>query len=417
LQRDVHAAMERHTRGTLVCHRRFGKTVLSVNQLIKSALRCKRDRPRFGYIAPTYRQGKSVAWDYIQHYARPVPGMVANQSELRVDFPHNGGQVRIYGGDNPDSLRGLYFDGVVLDEYGLHPPKVFTEVVAPALSDRSGWALFIGTPNGRNQFYEMAQMARAQQDAGNPDWHFAEHKASQTGYVSDKELAAARAVMTADEYEQEYECSFAAAVRGAIYSKELEQARADGRICSVPYEPILPVDTVWDLGVGDATAIWFVQSLRGGEVRVIDFYEASGEGLPHYAAMLSAKGYVYGKHVAPHDIQVKEFASGRSRLETAKTLGIAFAICPSVSIDDGIHAARLLLPKCYFDAKKCEPGLQALQHYRKDYNARLNEFKPTPVHDWASHTADAFRYLAVWHKTPAKPDAPVPAYVPRGRWG
>ncbi len=394
LQKQVHAQLETHRFGAAVCHRRFGKTVLAINQLIKGALTCHKERPRFAYIAPTYAQGKAVAFDYIQFYSRPVPGVAFNQSELRADYP-NGGQVRIYGADSPDSLRGLYFDGVVLDEFGLMPPRTFSEVIRPALSDRQGWALFLGTPAGKNQFYEVVQQSKT-----DPAWFFAEFKASQTGIIAPEELAAARKDMTADEYAQEYECSFEAAVKGAIYAAELEAARSGGRVTTVPYDPVLPVDTDWDLGVGDSTAIWFSQSLRSGELRIIDYYEASGEGLPHYAQVLKDKGYSYGTHWAPHDIAVRELGSGRSRLETAGTLGIRFNICPNIPIEDGIHAARMLFPRCYFDGARCKAGLEALQHYRRDYNQRLNEFKPTPVHDWAEHGASAFRYLAVRHQTP-----------------
>jgi phage terminase large subunit len=415
LQKSVHSAMRSHRFGVLVCHRRFGKTVLSVNELIRSALTSKKARPRYGYIAPTYRQGKAVAWDYLRHFSAPVPGVGVNVSELRIDYP-NGGQVRIYGGDNPDSLRGLYFDGVVLDEYGLHPANVFSEVIAPALSDRAGWALFIGTPNGRNQFYEMATKARLLQSENHPDWHFAEHKASDTGYVAPEELRAAKAVMTDDEYAQEYECSFEAAVKGAIYTKELEAARTSGRITNVPVDPILPVDTDWDLGVGDHTGIWFTQSTRSGEIRVVDYYEASGEGLPFYATMLKEKGYTYGAHWAPHDINVREFASGRSRLETAASLGIRFQIAPRVPIEDGIHAGRMLFPRCWFDAVKTQPGIEALMHYRRDYNQRLNEFKATPVHDWASHAADAWRGLATRQKVAVEIAEPE-VYRRRSAWG
>jgi hypothetical protein len=407
-QKALHLALDTHRFVVAVCHRRMGKTVLAINQLIKKALTCPKDRPRFAYIAPTYAQGKAIAWDYIQHYSGPIPGVTFNQSELRADYP-NGGQLRIYGADSPDSLRGLYLDGVVLDEYGLMPPKVFTEVLRPALSDRLGWAFFIGTPNGKNQFYDAVQQAKVL-----PEWHFAEYKASQTGILLAAELASARQDMTQDEYDQEYECSFEAAVKGAIYSAELLAARAAGRVCRVPSEPILPVDTDWDLGIGDATAIWFSQSLRSGEVRVIDYYEASGEGLQHYAKVLTDKGYTYGTHWAPHDIEVKEFGSGRSRLEAASSLGIRFNIVPNIAIEDGIHAARMLFPRCWFDADKCQPGLEALQHYRRDFNTRLNEFKPTPVHDWASHGADAFRYLAVRQRTPREKRPSRPLRQPSG---
>lgn len=403
LQRELHRLLETHRFGVAVAHRRFGKSVCSINQLIKGAVTCQRERPRFGYVAPTYSQGKSIIWDYLQYYSAPIPDVTFNQSELRADYP-NGGQVRIFGADSPDNLRGIYLDGVVLDEYGLMSPKVYSEVIRPALSDRQGWAFFIGTPAGKNQFYDIVQHAKRE-----PGWFFAEYKASQTGVLPQSELDAARKDMTADEYAQEYECSFEAAVKGAIYAKELELARRDGRVARVPIDPVLPVDTDWDLGVGDSTAIWFSQSLRSGEVRLVDYYEASGEGLPHYAKVLRDKGYTYGQHWAPHDIQVKELGSGRSRLETAATLGIRFNICPNIPLEDGIHAARMLFGKCWFDSDKCAPGLEALQHYRRDYNTRLNEFKSTPVHDWASHGADAWRYLATRQRTPL-----LPRHSPRG---
>ncbi len=412
-QKAIHAALKANRFAVIVAHRRMGKTVSAVNHLIRAAMQCQKPRPRFAYIGPTFRMAKQTAFDYLTHFSRPIPGVSVNVSELRVDYP-NGGQVRLYGADNPDSLRGLYLDGVVLDEYGLMQSNVFSEVLRPALADREGWALFIGTPNGRNQFSEIA--AYAKQTEG---WFFAEFKASQTGIMSAVELEAARSVMTPDEYQQEFECSFEAAVRGAIYATELQRAREDGRITRVPIEPLLPVDTAWDLGVGDATAIWFTQSLRSGEVRVVDYYESSGEGLPHYIAVLKAKGYVYGVHTAPHDIQVKEFASGRSRLEAAASLGIRFTVAPNVGIEEGIHAARMLFPKCYFDGEKCKAGLEGLQHYRRDFNQRLNEFKATPVHDFASHPADAWRYFAVSQKAPkapvkAQPSVRLPSLGPGG---
>ena len=404
-QLQIHNQLLQARFGVVVCHRRLGKTVLAVNELIRGALTCRNERPRFGYLAPTYTQGKSTAWDYFCHYAEGIPGRKINQSELRADFP-NGGQARIYGADNPDSLRGLYFDGVVLDEYGLHPAKTFTEVVAPTLVDRGGWALFMGTPNGKNQFWDIAQKAKEKQAAGDKDWFFSEFRASQTGLLDRAYLSQAQTVMTDDEYRQEFECSWEAAVKGAIYAKELEAAREAKRIGVVPYDPSLPVDTDWDLGIGDAMAIWFSQSLRSGEIRLIDYYEATGEGFPHYAIVLKSKGYSYGKHWAPHDIGVRELSSGRSRLEVAASHGLKFEVTPRLhhsvagEVEEGIHAARMIFARCWFDAERCKPGLEALMNYRRDYNQRLDEFKPTPVHDWASHGADAFRGLAVRHQTP-----------------
>jgi len=387
----------------------MGKTVAAVNHLIMKALECQKERPRFAYIAPTLKQAKLVAWDYLKHYTDPVPEREQRESELMVNLP-GGRRVTLFGADNPDAIRGAYFDGVVLDEYGLQPPNLFPEVVRPLLSDRQGWATFLGTPNGRNEFYRVWQ--RAQQDETG-QWAGVMFKASQTGIITAEELVDARAAMTEEQYLQEYECSFEAAVRGSIYGSELDAARQEGRITLVPLDPILPVHTTWDLGMGDATSIWFSQHTKTGEVRLVDYYEASGEGLPHYVSVLQQKGYAYGEHYAPHDIQVRELSSGRSRWEVAQGLGITFKIVPRIArrtgneLEEGIHAARMLLPKCWFDTKKVATGLDALQHYRRDFNARLGEFKATPIHDWSSHAADAFRYLAIWASAPKQEREPV----------
>jgi phage terminase large subunit len=419
LQREVGRLIREKRFGVLVCHRRFGKTVLGVNMNQQTATMCEKERPRCAYIGPTYTQGKTIAWDYMQHYARGIPGVGFNQSELRVDYP-NRGQARIYGADNPDSLRGIYLDRAVLDEYGLHPAKTFTEVIGPTLVDRGGKALFLGTPNGKNQFYDIAQHAKTEEAKGNPDWFFREFKASETGLLDAGYLASAKQIMTADEYQQEFECSFEASVKGAIYSVEMEQARQDRRVGQVPYDPLLPVDTDWDLGIGDAMCIWFSQSTRSGEVRLIDYHETSGEGFPQLAGLLTSKRYVYGKHWAPHDIAVRELGSGKSRLEMAAAFGLRFEVTPRIhagagqEVEEGIHAVKMLLPRCYFDAVKCQAGLESLMNYRRDYNQRLNEFKATPVHDKYSHGADAFRGLAVRHQTPREPIVERVQHLPSG---
>lgn len=183
-------------------------------------------------------------------------------------------------------------------------------------------------------------------------------------------------------------------IPGAIYRKEMEAAWFEKRIGRVPWEPTLPVHTVWDLGVSDATAIWFVQ-LVGTEKRLIDYYEMTGEGLPHYAAMLRGKPYVYGQHFAPHDIQVRELGTGRSRYEVAQSLGINFLMTPNLPLDEGIHAARTTLGGCFFDSEKCARGIECLTNYRREYKEKYGEFSTMPVHDWASHGADAYRYFAL----------------------
>lgn len=389
LQLAVHDALDTTRFVVAVCHRRFGKTVMAINHLLKAALTCDKERPRFHYVGPTYRQAKAVAWDYLKHYAGVVPGATFNEQELRADLP-NGAQVRLYGADNPDALRGIYSDGAVLDEAGLMQARVWSEVLRPALTDRKGWALFIGTPNGKNLFWEMKN--RASQGDG---WALIQYRASETGIIDAAELEDARGAMTADEYQQEFECSFEASVRGAIYAKEIMFLRENGRILTLEPEPLLSVHTAWDLGIGDSMAIWFAQIDRSGAVRVIDHYEANGEALGHYVNLLAAKGYTYGRHVVPHDAQVRELGSGKSRIEMLAGLGLRCELAPNIKVEDGINAARMFMRKCYFDEKRCAAGLDALQNYRWDYNTRLDEYKATPVHDWASHSADAFRYLAV----------------------
>ncbi len=379
----------------LVCHRRFGKTVLAINLLIRDALRTKLDDFRGGYIAPLYKQAKFIAWDYLKKYTRVVPGIKVNESELTVIFP-NGSKIRLFGADNPDSLRGLYFDGVVLDEPAQMSGKLWDEVLRPTLADRKGWAMFIGTPQGRNKFYNVYQYAKTSED---PDWLALMHRASETGIIDKKELDSIYREMTADAYEQEFECSFTAAIRGAYYAALMSDADKQGRITGVPFEPKLTVNTVWDLGMRDDTSIIFYQQTKGGEIRIIDYYEANGEGLEHYANVLQEKHdtyrYSYNRHFAPHDISVRELGTGKSRLEVAKSLGISFTVAPNLSIQDGINASRSILPKCWFDKKKTGNLTEALIHYKRDFNDKMDVFKEKPLHDWSSHAADAFRYLAI----------------------
>lgn len=386
LQREIHKSLKRWN--LLVCHRRFGKTVFAINELIKQAAKNDKKMPRYAYVAPYYKQAKQIAWDYLKDFTRPIPGIKVNESELRVDFPW-GARIQLFGADSPDSMRGLYLDGVVLDEYADMSPRIFSEVLRPALSDREGSAIFIGSAKGGTPFYDLWERVKDE-----PDWFVKVYPASETGVIAEGELEDARKIMDEDEFNQEYECSWTASIKGAYYGKQLAEAQENDRIGKVPYDPRLPVHTAWDLGVGDSTAIWFYQVL-GQEIRIIDFHEDSGEGLPYYAKILDQKGYKYGDHWAPHDIQVRELGSGKSRIETAKLLGITFRIVPNLSIDDGINAVRNTIPRCWFDAKACELGLQALRNYRKEYDDRRQEYKPRPLHDWSSHAADAFRYLAV----------------------
>lgn len=381
----------------IVAHRRAGKTVACINELIKAVILCDKPDPRFAYIAPQFNQAKDIAWGYLQRYAGVIPGVAFNESELRADFP-NGGRIRLYGADNPDRLRGLYLDGVILDEPADMKPRLWPEVVRPALSDRQGWAVFIGTPKGKNDFWRLWSEA-------DHEWFRLSLKASETKLLHDIELASARKTMSVDQYEQEYECSFDAAIVGAIYGKEMKEAQASGRIRNVPYDPAIMVSTAWDLGVGNATAIWFAQMV-GAEVRIIDFYETSGAGLDHYVKVLREKPYVYSEHILPHDVGVTELGTGTSRLELLASLGVGNTrVLEKTRVEEGINAARFLLPRCYFDETKCKQGLEALRQYQYEWVDDAKRFSKMPKHDWASDAADAFRYLAQGLREfkPAKP--------------
>jgi hypothetical protein len=280
----------------IVTHRRAGKTVACIHDLQRAAINLQRTRPRLAYLSPFLKQSKAVAWDYLRGAMAPLRaiGASVHESELRVDYI-NGGQVRLYGADNPDALRGIYLDGVVLDEYADMDPRVWSEIIRPALADRAGWAVFIGTPKGRNAFFELWR--RAQSEA---NWFSLMLKASDTGLIPASELALAKRDLSEEQYAQEFECSFEAAVVGAYFGKLMARADAERRIAAVPYEPAAPVWTSWDLGVRDATAIWFAQMI-GREIRIIDYYEASGIDLGHYVRELNARPYVYAGHIVPHD--------------------------------------------------------------------------------------------------------------------
>jgi phage terminase large subunit len=374
-----------------VAHRRAGKTVACINDLIRAAMTCRQREPRFAYIAPYFSQAKDIAWGYLKYYTAPIPGVTANESELRVDLP-NGGRIRLYGADNYERLRGIYLDGAVLDEYGDMDPRAWQEVIRASLADRRGWAVFIGTPKGMNHFAETWE--RAQRDDA---WFTLRLRASETGLIPQSELADARKEMSEDQYLAEFECSFEASVVGSYWGREMQAAAAAGRICAVPYQPEALVETAWDLGVNDATSIWFTQNI-GREVHVIDYYENSGEGLPHYAGVLQRRGYLYGRHVAPHDIRVRELGSGKSRLETAQALGIRFDVAPDIGLIDGIDATRAFISRCWFDRDNTETGRLALVSYHKTWDEKRKTFQSQPYHDWSSNGASAFRYLAIAHK-------------------
>lgn len=383
---DYHNRAERWA--IIVAHRRFGKTVGCVNELIKGTITCNLEEPRFAYVAPTYAQAKDVAWGYLKHFSLCIPGTVANESELHVTFP-NGGRVRLYGSDNYDRMRGIYLDGVVNDEYGDQDPRAWTEVIRPALSDRGGWGTFIGTPKGTNHFKDIWDKAQ-----GEEKWFKRMIKASETGLLAAEELADARTHMTAEQYAAEYECSFAGSLIGAYYAKELEALEQQGHIIGDYWRPDYPVHTAWD--VGGTTAIWFFQKVAN-EVFIIDYLEANNQSSAWYAGKLREKPYSYGKHILPSDAgDPKELVAYSWQDALARMDITNIHLLPKQSsIDDGINAVKVLLPRCRFSAEKTQGGRLSLTNYKQKWDDKRKTFMPHPDHNWASHGADGFRYVAL----------------------
>lgn len=386
-QRAIHRARERFQ--VVVAHRRAGKTVGLVNHCIRAALTHPHVQPQIAYIAPTYKMAHRIAWGYVKQYSAPIPGCKSNASELTMAYP-NGGKLLLLGSDRMHDLRGMYLMGAVLDEYALMHPRLFSEVILPALMDHGGWAILAGTPLGANQLKRAYMKAL---EGG--DWRAHMLKASETKVIAEEDLAIARANMSPEEYAQEFECSFDAVIKGAIYGREVAAAESTGRICDVPYDPRLPVTVAVDLGMRDAFALWFLQEHHtGGQVRAIDYREYTGKGLPQIKREVDALGYTITRWVAPHDIAVRELGTGKSRQEVARSLGMPFEAAAQMSLQDGIEATRATLPLMVFDRRRCEFGLDALRQYRYEYDEQLQIMSKEPVHDWCSHCADALRTYA-----------------------
>ena len=514
IQLHLHQNLRRFN--VLVCHRRFGKTVLAVNQLIHRAVCNSIRNPQYAYIAPTYKQAKMIAWQYFVDYTRHLPNVKCNRSELcvyierpdRID-PTTGEKdadfikIMLIGADDPDSLRGLYLDGTIIDEFAQCDPIIWGQIVRPALADRKKiardlgvvydlannilepWVIFIGTPKGQNHFHKRYKDAQASEEycrnyekehdieeereqwedfervhkiddectqvqlreilAKIPkvveedynawrkynismQWFTALYKASETGILPLDEIEEMTEDLTKNEIEQELECSFTAAILGSYYGHLLVRAEEKGQICDLEYDPRYPVDTFWDIGVGDKCTIWFRQKI-GGKYHYIDYYESHGKGVEHYIKVLDAKaaydgkeieldegesllgfGYRYGRHVWPHDGKVQEFGTGQSRQETARKQGLTVFIQPKQRVDDRINASRARIKISYFDKEKCARGLECLYNYQKEFDSKLLVFKNTPKHDWSSHASDSFGYSSLDDR-----DSYFPYEVEKGR--
>ena len=387
-QRMLHDKLDKFRFAVAVMHRRAGKTVFSINHLIKLALTSNKKNFRGAFFSPTRVQAKLIAWDYLKEFSRKIPGVKFNETELRADFP-TGGRITLFGAENPDASRGQYFDMVVCDEYAQMDSRMFAEIIRPAISDRLGSVCFIGTPQGMNSFYDLFEEAKSL-----PDWFTCTFKASETGLVPQGELDSARKLMTEDQYQQEFECSWTANISGSVYGKIISKMEDEKRITNVPYDPGYPTDVYFDLGISDQTCLLFAQQI-GRAFMIIDCYSNSNQSLDHYADVIKKLSYNIRNYVFPHDIEQRELSTGHSRKEYAFSMGMRpLKVCPKLPIEDGLHAGQILLAKTWIDRSKCKPFLDAMKWYHRKWLDKQRVFSK-PVHDFSSHYCDAFRTAAV----------------------
>lgn len=413
-QLPVFEAYLRGVRRFITCwHRRSGKDTTWLNFTI---VRMLERVGQYWHVLPTYTQAKAIIWEgknrlgmsFLDHFPAPLVRR-RSVSDLLVEL-YNGSTYKLIGSDHIDRIVGTNPVGIVFSEFALQDPHAW-EYTAPILTENGGWAAFNSTPRGRNHFFALWERNR-----NNPTWFCSIKTVNDTrrdaretdgsqleGENGDFVVTAAqleeerRSGREEELIAQEYYCSFAGYMAGSYYSKLMVELQEQGRGDRVPHEPRLPVVTVWDLGVADATAIWFCQ-VAGKEVRLIDYLEAHGEGLPYYVRALREgprAAYLYDSHWAPHDIEVRELSSGMSRRELARGLGLEFRVVPNLPLADGIEAARALLPRCWIDGERCARGVRALINYHKEWDSKGGQYRSYPVHDEWSHGADAFRYLAL----------------------
>jgi len=388
----------------IVAHRRAGKTYACIQDLLARALTYKRPGPptRYAYIAPTRDQAKDIVWGYLTAFCEGIPGVVANRADLSMTLP-NGASIRLYSGDSYDRMRGLYFDGVVIDEPADIDHEAWAFVVRPCLSDYQGWATFIGTPKGQDAFYDIWKAS-----ANDPAWFSLVLRSSDSGIIPALELKSLRAGMPDYAYRQEYECDFTAPIPGAIYAEALDKAREEKRIGTLPIDPNALVHTVWDLGAPQQTVCWYFQ-IVGRYIRWLDVDDGGDETIIQRVARMRANGYLYGSHYFPHDALQTE--------RTGRTLAMEFAAAwlkqnveHTVKTDElranmkfiprchdiwvGINRAKQLFPIMEFREPQCAGALALLGRYRTRPEKDGAKTSPEPIHDRSSHVADPIRYVA-----------------------
>ena len=394
----------------IVAHRRFGKTVGCINDKIKAALTNTRQYPppRYAYVAPTYTQAKDIAWGYLKHYSAPIPGIKTSESELWVEYP-NGARIRLYGADNYDRMRGLYHDGVTVDEPAQMDPRAWPEVIRPTLSDYNGWATFIGTPQGKDWFFRIDQ---DEDGKPLPDFFRTTLKASETSVIPPAELESLRGGLSEDQYNREFECSFDAAIAGAYFARFLIEAKAQGRIGRVPKDPLMTARAFWDIGgtgaKADAVAVWVAQFI-GREIRVLDYYESQGQPLATHVQWLRSQGWDNALCVLPHDGSTNDKVYDVSYESALRSAGFETTVIPNQgkgAAKQRIEAARRLFPAIWFNEATTDAGREALAHYHEKRSDDDRSIGLGPNHDWSSHGADAFGLMAVAYEAPKAAEKP-----------
>lgn len=420
-QIPVLTAIDRGTKGlpggvlraAAVWHRRSGKDLTFSNFMFKKM------EERIGsyyYLFPTYTQGEKILWRgmdktgfrFMDHYPQSLRKRTDN-TDMIIESKR-GSIFQIIGTDKIDRVVGTNPVGIVFSEWSLQNPMAW-DFMRPILAENGGWAIFDYTPRGENHGYDTYKYAQAHPESWFADLLTVDNTGAISREVLDQERKEIIAKYGNDAlYQQEYYCNFKVPIVGAYYAAQIMKAIQDGRITKVPWEANIPVDTWWDLGIDDSMTIWFSQTV-GKEIRFIDYHEYAGEGMGYYIKMLKEKPYVYGTHTAPHDITVRELTSGKSRRDTAKSLGIDFEIAERGSIEDGIDAVRMIFSRCWFDEERCRVGLNALKSYHKGYDEVNKVFRPKPVHDWSSHGSDAFRTFAVKYEEVMEDTSEVPEWA------
>ena len=385
-------------RAVISWSRRAGKDITALNLLLRAALR----KVGVYFICyPTYSQGRKILWESMTNegirfldFIPPELIESTNSTMMQIRLK-NQSLIQVVGSDNIDSLVGTNPIGIVFSEYALQDPSAYT-FLRPALTANGGWCLFISTPRGRNSFFDLYNIA-----INNPDtWFCSRLTVEDTKHISLEAIEAERASgeMSEDLIAQEYYVSWSMGIEGSFYCKYIDKMKLDGRIGSVPYQAGHKVHTCADIGFTDSTAIIFFQVI-GQQVNIIDYYENSKEGLPHYVRVMEQKAnagqWVYGKHFAPHDIRVTEFSSGVSRIDQARRLGITYTITRNVPIMDGIEQLRASFSKMWIDEVKCARLIKCLENYRQEWDDKKKVYKSCVFHDQFSHGADAARYLSL----------------------